>query len=132
MILVNHEICACFENTFNKFSFVLNFICGIQVGGFLIALDYSWKGHNVSHIPKGRSSHLRCSVKKGVLKNFANFTGKHLCLSLFFNKVADLRLRPATLLKKKLQHRCFPVKFTKLLRTSYLKNICERLLLKGS
>ena len=28
-----------------------------------------------------------CSVKKGVLKNFAKLTGKHLCQSLFFNKV---------------------------------------------
>ena len=36
--------------------------------------------------------------KKGVLRNFANFTGKHLCQSLFFNKVAGLR--PATLLKR--------------------------------
>ena len=35
-----------------------------------------------------KSSHQRCSVKKGVLKNFAKFTGKHLCQSLFFNKVA--------------------------------------------
>ena len=26
--------------------------------------------------------------KKGVLKNFAKFTGKHLCQSLFFNEVA--------------------------------------------
>ena len=38
----------------------------------------------------GRSSHWRCSVKKGVLKNFAKFTGKHLCRSLSFNKVAGL------------------------------------------
>ena len=30
-----------------------------------------------------RSSHRRCSVKKGVLRNFANFTGKHLCWNLF-------------------------------------------------
>ena len=29
----------------------------------------------------------RCSVKKGVLGNFTKFTGKHLCQSLFFNKV---------------------------------------------
>ena len=28
----------------------------------------------------------RCSVKKGVLRNFKTFTGKHLCQSLFFNK----------------------------------------------
>ena len=34
-----------------------------------------------------KSSHKRCSVKKGVLRNFAKFTGKHLCQSLFFNKV---------------------------------------------
>ena len=26
-----------------------------------------------------RSSHQRCSIKKGVLKEFAKFTGKHLC-----------------------------------------------------
>ena len=32
--------------------------------------------------------------KKGVLRNFAKFTGKHLCQSLFFNKVASgLRLQ---------------------------------------
>ena len=29
------------------------------------------------------SSHPRCSIKRGVLRNFANFTGKHLCWSLF-------------------------------------------------
>ena len=29
----------------------------------------------------------RCSVKKGVLRNFAKRTGKHLCQSLFLNKV---------------------------------------------
>ena len=31
--------------------------------------------------------------KKGVLKNFSQFTGKHLFQSLFFNKVADLGLQ---------------------------------------
>ena len=43
--------------------------------------------------PGFRSSQLRCSVRKGALRNFANFTGKHLCQSLFFNEVADLRLQ---------------------------------------
>ena len=42
-----------------------------------------------------RSNHQRCSMRKGVLRNFAKFTGKHLCQSLFF-----CRLRPATLLKR--------------------------------
>ena len=57
-----------------------------------------------------RSSHQRCSVKTDVPKT-CNF------------------------IKKRLRHRCFPVKFdfyfylTKFLRTSNLKNIYERLLL---
>ena len=40
-----------------------------------------------------RSSHKRCSIMIGVLRNFPKFTGKHLCHSLFFNKVAGLRLQ---------------------------------------
>ena len=38
-----------------------------------------------------RSSHQMCSIEIGVLKNFTKFTGKHLCQSLFLNKVADPR-----------------------------------------
>ena len=60
-----------------------------------------------------RSSHLRYSMKKGVLRNFAKFTGKHLCQSLFF--------KPATLLKKRLWYRCFPVNFPKILRTPFYR-----------
>ena len=35
-----------------------------------------------------RSSRSEVFCKKGVVKNFAKFIGKHLCQSLFFNKVA--------------------------------------------
>ena len=45
--------------------------------------------------------------KTGVLKNFAKFTGEHLCWGLFFNNATGLS--PATLLKRTLRHRCFPV-----------------------
>ena len=31
----------------------------------------------------------RCSVKKGILRNLAKFTGKHLCQSLFFNSMFE-------------------------------------------
>ena len=55
--------------------------------------------------------------KKGVLLNFAKFTGKHPFQGLFFNKVAGLR--PATLLKKRLWHRCFSVNFAKFLRIPF-------------
>ena len=62
-----------------------------------------------------------CSMKKDVLRNFAKLTGKHLCQSLFFNKVA------ATLLKKRLLHRCFPANFAKFRRTRFLQNTSGRL-----
>ena len=37
-----------------------------------------------------RSSRLEVFCRKGILRNFSKFTGKHLCQSLFFNKVAGL------------------------------------------
>ena len=64
-------------------------------------------------------------MKKGALIDFTKFTGKHLRQSLFLNKVTGLRA--ATLLKKKLWHKCFPVNFAKFLRTPYLQNTSERL-----
>ena len=69
-------------------------------------------------VSMGRSSHQRCFVKKGVLRNFAKFTGKHLCHRLIFNDVAGLR--HATSLKKILWHRYFPVNFVKSLRAPFL------------
>ena len=48
-----------------------------------------------------------CSLKNRVLKRFANFTGKHLCRSLF-NKVAGLQA--CNFIKNKLQRRCFPMR----------------------
>ena len=51
-----------------------------------------WKVYwSVFRILKCRSSHRRCSVRKGVHRNFAKFAEKHLCQSLLFNNVAGLR-----------------------------------------
>ena len=66
--------------------------------------------------------------QKGVLKNFVKFTGKHLSQSRFFNKVGGRR--PATLLKKRLSHRCFPVNFAKFLGTLFFIEQLWWLLLK--
>ena len=57
-----------------------------------------------------------CSIKISVLKNLANFTGKHLCQSLFFNKVAGVR--PATLLKKTLAQ-VFSSEFCEIFKSTY-------------
>ena len=76
-----------------------------------------------------RSSRPEVFVKKGVLTNFAKFAVKHLFQSLFFNKVAGLRL--ATLLKKKLWLRCFPVNFENFLRRPFLAEHLRWLLSSG-
>ena len=46
-----------------------------------------------------RSNHWEVFCKKGVLRNFAKFTGKHLCQSVFLNKVAGLRREVSQLAK---------------------------------
>ena len=73
-------------------------------------------------------SHPEVFCEKGVLRNFAKFTGKHLCQSLFLNKVVGLR--PAALLKKRLWHKCFPANFAKYLRTPLLPKNHSRLLVE--
>ena len=83
-----------------------------------------------------------CKIQKqsfvGVLKNFANFIRKHLCWSIFLIKLQDSQngqthsafaneqfecvwpflTKACDFIKKRLQHRCFPAKFAKSLRTS--------------
>ena len=65
-----------------------------------------------------RSSYGRCFIRKDILKNFAKFTGKHLCQSLFCNKVAGLR--SATLLKKDLDRGVFCV-FCRIFKNTYFE-----------
>ena len=62
------------------------------------------------------------------LKNFAIFTGKHQCRSLFFNKNAGLQVY--NFIKRRLQHRYFFDNTAKIWRTVILKNISERMFLK--
>ena len=73
-------------------------------------------------------TNLQRHSPKGVLRNFAKFTGKHLCQSLFFNKV---KVMSATLLKKILWNRCFPVSLAKFLRTPFLTEHLRLLNLSG-
>ena len=62
--------------------------------------------------------------KKGVLKNFAIFTRKHLCWSPF-------GVFGVNFVKERLQHIYFPVNITKFLRVPILKNIWERCILNS-
>ena len=54
--------------------------------------------------------HLKMFSKTGVLKNFAKFTAKHLCDSLFFNEVAALRI---------FINRYFPDKFCEVFKNTF-------------
>ena len=65
---------------------------------------HCWQQYSLSFPSLIRSSHTKM-CKKGVLKNFAKFTGKNLSQSLFFNKVAGLRQN----FKEHLFHRTPPV-----------------------
>ena len=111
----------CFRNCSDNLSYIVvnkKFLCFCQLFE---------RFHKSQLISSFRSSHQRCSIRKDVLKNFKKFTGKLLCQSLFYNKVAGLR--PAALLKKRLWHKCFPVNFGKYLRVSFLQDTFGRLLL---
>ena len=57
----------------------------------------------------------RCCMKKGDLRNFAKFTGKHLRQSLFFNKVAG----PCNFIKKKTVTQVFFREFYKISKTTF-------------
>ena len=91
---------------------------------FFAQWPHQWK-LKISHL-NVRSSHQRCSIKKGVLRNFAKSTGKHLCQSLFFSKVAGA----CNFIKKGTLAQEFSSGFCKFLRTPFVQNTLERLLLE--
>ena len=68
---------------------------------------------------------LQNGFKIGDLKRFANFTGKHRRWSLFLNNLQA----SCNFVKKRLQHRTFPVNFAKFPKTPFLQNTSRRLLL---
>ena len=65
---------------------------------------------NLKHA-SGRSSCPEVFYKKGVLKNFAKFTGKHQCQRLFLIK---LLAEACNFIKKRLWYRCFLMGFAKI------------------
>ena len=69
-------------------------------------------------VPVGKHSNSRSQkfYKINALKNLAIFTGKHLCWRFFL----------INFIKKRHQHRCFPVNIAKCLSTAfYIEYICE-------
>ena len=83
----------------------MKLLCSFKKIEKRVLSEYYWKWEKGHHSPCGQKHPAEVFYKKAVLKSFAIFTGKYL------------------------QYKFFPVKYQ--LRTPILKNICERLLLKG-
>ena len=66
--------------------------------------------------PPCRSSHLGVFCKKGVLRNFAKFTGKHLCQSLFLIKLLAL---PCNFIKKETLIQVFSCEFYEISKCNF-------------
>ena len=64
-----------------------------------------------------RSSLPEVFCKKDVLRNFTKFTGKHLCQSLFFNKVAGL----CNFIKKETQAQVFFCEFCEISKNTFFR-----------
>ena len=67
-----------------------------------------------------RSSHSRMFYKIGALKDFANFTGKHLCWSVFLITLQTWGLQ---LFKKRLYHMWFPSNFAKIFQNIFTEHL---------
>ena len=67
----------------------------MKLRNWILGFSYVYSIHNSCDLRElklimYKSSHLEVSWKKGVLRNFTKFTRKHLCRSIFSNKVAIL------------------------------------------
>ena len=72
------------------------------------------------------SSHRRCSVKKDVIKNLANFTEKHPCWSHFLIKLKACGMQ---LYLKETPTQVFSCEICEIFKSTYFDNIWKRLLL---
>ena len=63
-------------------------------------------------------------IQKKLLSKFLKTDRKKTCVEVFI----FVGLRPATLLKKRLRHKCFPVNFSKFLKTHFFTELLRWLL----
>ena len=81
-------------------------------------------GHYISNQPKINALNINSSsrpevfCKKGALRNFGKFTGKHLCQSPFFNKVAGCNF-----IKKETMTQLFSCEFCEISKNTFSHRI---------
>ena len=113
-LTVNNYLC----NVLRKFLIKIESTCGREIKEQAPQLTLLYCGRTV------RSSHRRCSIKKMFLK-ISLYPQETSLRESLFKRVAGLKA--CIFIKKKLQHRWFPVNISKFLRLSVSKNICNQL-----
>ena len=94
-----------------------NFFEGVMSQNWVISQNWVVVGKSQVGIKNCMSS---WTIWKGVIKTFAKFTGKHLCQSLFFNKVAGLKPKACNFFKKETLAHVFSCKFCKVFKEQLL------------
>ena len=65
-----------------------------------------------------RSGHRRCSLRKGVLRSFAKFTGKHLCQRLFL-----IKFQACNFIKKESLAQVFSYEFCEISKNTFTEHL---------
>ena len=111
--------------------FPVNFVEHMRLLLFSFEKCFTVKSLMKFNYTQCRSSHRECSMEKGVLKNFAKFTGKHQSQSLFFNKVTCLEeclFAAYNFIKKETMAQVFSCEFREIFKSTFFTNISGWLL----
>ena len=87
----------------------------------------SFSGRDSYIIMRCRSIDQRCSLRKGVLRNFSKFTGKYLCQSLSLSK---LQTSACNFIKKETVAQMVFCEFCEISKKTFLQHVSGRLLLE--
>ena len=103
---------------------VKNYLCNVLYK-FLIKIESTWRRKIKEQAPQLTLLYCGRTFRRSYL-NILQYPQEIPVLESLFKKVAGLKAR--NFIKKRHQHRCFPVNIAKFLRVPISKNICERLL----
>ena len=81
-----------------------------------LAVDYASEPDISTQLSNNRSSRPKVFCKKGVLRNFAKFTGKHLCQILFLIR---LQAEACIFIKKETLAQVFSSEFYKISKNTF-------------
>ena len=124
--MLSYEFCKISKNTF----FTKHLLATASISFRKIIKSVLFQGHPFTDVFKNWRHEIqkqppKCSILKGIHKNFITLTEKHLCQSFLFNKIL---LKNKALLPVS---RCFTVNFVKFLRTPFLRNTSVREITKN-